>query len=84
MVLNLIFSALAVFHLTYLGSMFDPGVDEQEVEEVRVKQPKREMFLWNPTLSAKTALNQGDTCLTCPRRHDDNMILASNIHILTT
>lgn len=33
--LNLIFSFLAVFHLTYLGSMFDPGVDEQEVEEVR-------------------------------------------------
>lgn len=35
MLLNLIFSFLAVFHLTYLGSMFDPGVDEQEVEEVR-------------------------------------------------
>ncbi|XP_074538536.1 protein-serine O-palmitoleoyltransferase porcupine-like [Halichoeres trimaculatus] len=31
--LNLVFSLLAVFHLTYLGSMFDPGVDEQEVEE---------------------------------------------------
>lgn len=34
MVLNLGFSLLAVFHLTYLGSMFDAGVDEQEVEEV--------------------------------------------------
>ncbi|XP_040918557.1 protein-serine O-palmitoleoyltransferase porcupine-like [Toxotes jaculatrix] len=33
MVLNLGFSLLAIFHLTYLGSMFDPGVDEQEVEE---------------------------------------------------
>ncbi|XP_023283474.1 protein-serine O-palmitoleoyltransferase porcupine-like isoform X1 [Seriola lalandi dorsalis] len=32
-VLNLVFSFLAVFHLTYLGSMFDPGVDEREVEE---------------------------------------------------
>ncbi|XP_070766333.1 protein-serine O-palmitoleoyltransferase porcupine-like [Enoplosus armatus] len=31
--LNLVFSFLAVFHLTYLGSMFDPGVDEEEVEE---------------------------------------------------
>lgn len=35
MLLNLAFSVLAIFHLTYLGSMFDPGVDEQEVEEVR-------------------------------------------------
>lgn len=34
MLLNLAFSLLAVFHLTYLGSMFDAGVDEQEVEEV--------------------------------------------------
>uniref|UniRef100_A0AAQ5XSI8 Porcupine O-acyltransferase like n=1 Tax=Amphiprion ocellaris TaxID=80972 RepID=A0AAQ5XSI8_AMPOC len=33
MLLNLIFSLLVIFHLTYLGSMFDPGVDEQEVEE---------------------------------------------------
>uniref|UniRef100_A0A3Q3WWZ4 Porcupine O-acyltransferase like n=1 Tax=Mola mola TaxID=94237 RepID=A0A3Q3WWZ4_MOLML len=31
--LNLVFSFLVIFHLTYLGSMFDPGVDEQEVEE---------------------------------------------------
>ncbi|XP_051914973.1 protein-serine O-palmitoleoyltransferase porcupine-like isoform X2 [Hippocampus zosterae] len=30
--LNLVFSLLAIFHLTYLGSMFDPGVEE-EVEE---------------------------------------------------
>ncbi|XP_061647732.1 protein-serine O-palmitoleoyltransferase porcupine-like [Phyllopteryx taeniolatus] len=30
--LNLVFSFLAIFHLTYLGSMFDPGVEE-EVEE---------------------------------------------------
>lgn len=34
MVLNLVFSLLTIFHLTYLGSMFDPGVDEQAVEEV--------------------------------------------------
>ncbi|XP_049920632.1 protein-serine O-palmitoleoyltransferase porcupine-like isoform X3 [Epinephelus moara] len=33
MLLNLVFSLLTIFHLTYLGSMFDPGVDEQEVEE---------------------------------------------------
>ncbi|XP_076596665.1 protein-serine O-palmitoleoyltransferase porcupine-like [Chaetodon auriga] len=32
MLVNLIFSFLVIFHLTYLGSMFDPGV-EQEVEE---------------------------------------------------
>ncbi|XP_026223914.1 protein-serine O-palmitoleoyltransferase porcupine-like [Anabas testudineus] len=31
--LNLVFSFLAIFHLTYLGSMFDPGLDEQEAEE---------------------------------------------------
>ncbi|XP_058500215.1 protein-serine O-palmitoleoyltransferase porcupine-like [Solea solea] len=31
--LNLLFSFLVIFHLTYLGSMFDPGVDEYEVEE---------------------------------------------------
>lgn len=31
--LNLLFSLLTIFHLTYLGSMFDPGVDEQEAEE---------------------------------------------------
>ncbi|XP_068186572.1 protein-serine O-palmitoleoyltransferase porcupine-like [Antennarius striatus] len=30
--INLVFSLLAVFHLTYLGSMFDPGDDEQEAE----------------------------------------------------
>lgn len=33
--INVVFSGLAVFHLTYLGSMFDPGVDEQEAEQVR-------------------------------------------------
>uniref|UniRef100_A0A8C4F974 Uncharacterized protein n=1 Tax=Dicentrarchus labrax TaxID=13489 RepID=A0A8C4F974_DICLA len=33
MLLNVVFSFLAIFHLTYLGSMFDPGDDEQEVEE---------------------------------------------------
>ncbi|XP_071331294.1 protein-serine O-palmitoleoyltransferase porcupine-like isoform X2 [Trachinotus anak] len=32
-ILNLGFSLLAIFHLTYLGSMFDPGVDEQDAEE---------------------------------------------------
>ncbi|KAF7209370.1 protein-serine O-palmitoleoyltransferase porcupine [Nothobranchius furzeri] len=31
--LNLSFSFLVIFHLTYLGSMFDPGADEQEAEE---------------------------------------------------
>ncbi|XP_028266538.1 protein-serine O-palmitoleoyltransferase porcupine-like [Parambassis ranga] len=31
--LNLGFSFLAVFHLTYLGSMFDAGADEEAVEE---------------------------------------------------
>ncbi|XP_029013296.1 protein-serine O-palmitoleoyltransferase porcupine-like [Betta splendens] len=31
--LNLLFTFLAIFHLTYLGSMFDPGLDEQEAEE---------------------------------------------------
>ncbi|RVE71172.1 hypothetical protein OJAV_G00072130 [Oryzias javanicus] len=33
LLLNLLFSCLTIFHLTYLGSMFDPGSDEQEVEE---------------------------------------------------
>uniref|UniRef100_A0A3B3TR51 Porcupine O-acyltransferase like n=1 Tax=Poecilia latipinna TaxID=48699 RepID=A0A3B3TR51_9TELE len=33
LLLNLVFSLLVIFHLTYLGSMFDPGSDEQEVEE---------------------------------------------------
>ncbi|XP_076022667.1 protein-serine O-palmitoleoyltransferase porcupine-like [Genypterus blacodes] len=33
MLLNIFFSLLTIFHLTYLGSMFDPGVDEQELEE---------------------------------------------------
>lgn len=36
MMLNLVFTFLAIFHLTYLGSMFDPGDDEQQVEEVRI------------------------------------------------
>ncbi|XP_070695428.1 protein-serine O-palmitoleoyltransferase porcupine-like [Pempheris klunzingeri] len=31
--LNLFFSLLVIFHLTYLGSMFDPGVDEHDAEE---------------------------------------------------
>ncbi|XP_061574343.1 protein-serine O-palmitoleoyltransferase porcupine-like [Cololabis saira] len=33
MLVNLVFGLLVVFHLTYLGSMFDPGTNEQEVEE---------------------------------------------------
>lgn len=41
MLLNLVFSFLAIFHLTYLGSMFDSGDDEQEVEEVRAPQGKK-------------------------------------------
>lgn len=32
---NLLFSFLAIFHLTYLGSMFGPDVDDQAAEEVR-------------------------------------------------
>lgn len=39
--LNLAFSLLAIFHLTYLGSMFDPGVDEQDVEEVGPRRHTR-------------------------------------------
>lgn len=53
MLLNLVFSLLAIFHLTYLGSMFDPGVDEQEVEEVRApRRPssKREEYLLSLTV----------------------------------
>lgn len=38
MLLNLVFSLVVIFHLTYLGSMFDPGVDEQEVEEVGARR----------------------------------------------
>lgn len=48
MLLNLVFSFLVIFHLTYLGSMFDPGVDEQEVEEVGGPQglgPRRKEYL---------------------------------------
>ncbi|XP_008286782.1 protein-cysteine N-palmitoyltransferase porcupine-like [Stegastes partitus] len=33
LLLNVVFSVLVIFHLTYLGSMFDPGLDEQEAEE---------------------------------------------------
>ncbi|XP_071385235.1 protein-serine O-palmitoleoyltransferase porcupine-like isoform X1 [Centroberyx affinis] len=33
MLLNLLFSLLAIFHLTYLGSMFDSDVDDQAEEE---------------------------------------------------
>ncbi|XP_029975287.1 protein-serine O-palmitoleoyltransferase porcupine-like isoform X2 [Salarias fasciatus] len=33
LLLNLVFSVVAIFHLTYLGSMFDPGLDEHDVEE---------------------------------------------------
>ena len=40
-VLNLVFSFLAIFHLTYLGSMFDPGVNERDVEEVRAPREQR-------------------------------------------
>lgn len=31
--LNLLFSVVVIFHLTYLGSMFDSGLDDQSVEE---------------------------------------------------
>lgn len=37
MLMNLVFSFLTIFHLIYLGSMFDPGVDEQEVEQVKAQ-----------------------------------------------
>uniref|UniRef100_A0A668A974 Porcupine O-acyltransferase like n=1 Tax=Myripristis murdjan TaxID=586833 RepID=A0A668A974_9TELE len=33
MLVNLLFSFLAIFHLTYLGSMFGPDVDDQAAEE---------------------------------------------------
>lgn len=33
LLINLFFSFLAVLHLTYLGSMFDPGLSEEEAEE---------------------------------------------------
>uniref|UniRef100_A0A672ZP32 Porcupine O-acyltransferase n=1 Tax=Sphaeramia orbicularis TaxID=375764 RepID=A0A672ZP32_9TELE len=33
MLLNMLFGFLTIFHLTYLGSMFDPGVDKEEVEK---------------------------------------------------
>jgi len=34
--MNLLFGLLAVFHLTYLGSMFDADMDDQAIEEVRI------------------------------------------------
>lgn len=43
MLLNLVFSLLAIFHLTYLGSMFDAGADEQEIEEVRVNVQREDI-----------------------------------------
>ncbi|CAL8369194.1 unnamed protein product [Lota lota] len=33
MVVNVLFSLLAIFHLTYLGSMFDADMDDQAIEE---------------------------------------------------
>ena len=39
MVVNVLFSLLAVFHLTYLGSMFDADMDDQAIEEVRNALP---------------------------------------------
>lgn len=33
--INLAFSAMAIFHLTYLGSLFDAEVDNLAAEEVR-------------------------------------------------
>ena len=39
MVVNVLFSLLAVFHLTYLGSMFDADMDDQAIEEVRNAPP---------------------------------------------
>ena len=35
MVVNVLFSLLAIFHLTYLGSMFDADMDDQAIEQVR-------------------------------------------------
>lgn len=34
-VLNLLFGALAIFHLAYLGSLFDVDVDDTTEEQVR-------------------------------------------------
>ena len=39
MVVNVLFSLLAIFHLTYLGSMFDADMDDQAIEEVRIAPP---------------------------------------------
>uniref|UniRef100_A0A8C5FCF9 Uncharacterized protein n=1 Tax=Gadus morhua TaxID=8049 RepID=A0A8C5FCF9_GADMO len=33
MVVNVLFSLLAIFHLTYLGSMFDADMDDQAIEQ---------------------------------------------------
>ena len=47
--LNLLFGALAIFHLAYLGSLFDVDVDDTTEEQVR----------WGPGLG----VTQG--CATC-------------------
>lgn len=39
--INIIFSALAILHLTYLGSVFNSSVDYMEEDEVSVLNPKK-------------------------------------------
>lgn len=40
-VINVAFSALAILHLTYLGSVFNSSVDYVDEEEVRSQPLKR-------------------------------------------
>lgn len=47
--LNLLFGALAIFHLAYLGSLFDVDVDDTTEEQVR----------WGPGLEVIPG------CVTC-------------------
>lgn len=39
--INIAFSALAVLHLTYLGSVFNSSVDYMEEDEVRSTCPRK-------------------------------------------
>lgn len=47
--LNLLFGALAVFHLAYLGSLFDVDVDDTTEEQVR----------WGPVLGGAPGMAVG-------------------------
>lgn len=52
--LNLLFGALAVFHLAYLGSLFDVDVDDTTEEQVR----------WCPGLGGGPGMALGRTLKT--------------------